>query len=549
MLANLDIWQLLGGLGLFLFSMGQIESALGNIANKSFKNFLIRNTSTPLRSIASGGITTAMLQSSSLVGLLVLAFTGAGLISLNSALGVIIGSNLGTTLTGWIVATIGFKFKIDSFALPLIAIGGLISVFAKGHKYEIGRVFVAIGLILLGLEFMKDSVSGIQDQFNLDTLIDFSSWQYVLFGTIFAAILQSSSATIIIALAALDGGIITLPSAAAIAIGADLGTTSTLVLGATNGRPNTKRVATAHVIFNLVTDVIAFILLTQLLSLIALIGITNPLYSLVAFHTLFNLLGILLFLPCLNLLAKFLEKLFVQKKIVLARYTNQITADVSSAAIIAIRKDVSYLLQRVFYQNRMGFQPNLTVPAGTLPIDDILESEFESSENFKQLYHASKLLEGEILVFATDLQVQSLEPQESIELSKLLDVMRNALHASKNIKDIKEDLINFELSRKPAIKDFTQKLHELMNNFYSVLYSLKADKSNKVLPEELQILNTQVKAWHSDLHKFIISMVHDRQIADTEASSMLNVNREILNSNQSVISCLSDYHETLILDK
>ncbi len=485
MLANFDIWQLLGGLGLFLFAMGQIESALGNIGNKSFKNFLIRNTSTPLRSIASGGLTTAMLQSSSLVGLLVLAFTGAGLISLNSALGVIIGSNLGTTLTGWIVATIGFKFKIDSFALPLIAIGGLISIFAKGHKYEIGRVFVAIGLILLGLEFMKDSVSGIQDQFNIDTLREFSSWQYLLFGTIFAAILQSSSATIIIALAALDGGIITLPSAAAIAIGADLGTTSTLVLGATNGTPNTKRVAAAHVIFNLVTDVIAFILLTHLLSFIALIGITNPLYSLVAFHTLFNFLGILLFLPCINLLAKFLEKLFIQKQIVIARYINQLTAEVSSVALVAIRKDASYLLQRVFYQNRMGFQPKLALPAGCLPLDEIHGIEFEDQDNFKQLYHASKLLEGEILLFATDLQAQSLEAYESVELNKLLDVIRNALHASKNIKDIEEDLMNFELSRKTAIKDFTQKLHELMNNFYSALYRLKANKDDKVLPEEL----------------------------------------------------------------
>ncbi|MBT8140809.1 MAG: Na/Pi symporter, partial [Gammaproteobacteria bacterium] len=295
MLSNINIWQFIGGLGLFLFAMHLIENALSTLGSKSFNNFLIRHTDKPVQSVLSGGLTTAMLQSSSLVGLLVLAFTGAGLMSLNNALGVIFGSNLGTTMTGWIVATIGFKLDLDALSLPLIALGSFFVVLSKGRKQQVGMVLASIGLLLLGLEFMKDSVSDLKTLFDINSLRDFSAIQFLLFGAVFAAVVQSSSATMIIALAALDGGIISLPSAAAVAIGADLGTTSTIVIGATNGTPNKKRVAAAHVIFNVVTDLIAFILLMPLLQFIIWIGIKNPLYSLVAFHTLFNLIGIILF--------------------------------------------------------------------------------------------------------------------------------------------------------------------------------------------------------------------------------------------------------------
>ena len=124
MFNEFNIWQVLAGLGIFLFGMSQLEEALRKIAGRSFKRFLRNNTNTRFRSILSGTITTMVLQSSSVVSLMTIAFVGAQLIPLENAIGIIMGANLGTTFTGWIVATLGFKVEIETFALPFIGIGG-----------------------------------------------------------------------------------------------------------------------------------------------------------------------------------------------------------------------------------------------------------------------------------------------------------------------------------------------------------------------------------------------------------------------------------------
>ena len=156
-----------------------------------------------------------MLQSSSVVGLMVLAFVGAGIMPLRNALGVVIGSNLGTTFTGWIVATAGFKVDVEDFALPMIAIGAMAMIALKDRMSRWGQLIVGAGLLFLGLSLMKDSVAALQTSVDLQDVADFSSWQYVIFGALFAATIQSSSATMMINLTALFSGIIDLPAAAA----------------------------------------------------------------------------------------------------------------------------------------------------------------------------------------------------------------------------------------------------------------------------------------------------------------------------------------------
>ena len=544
MLSNLDFWQLLGGLGLFLFSMEQIESSLSQLGSKSFKNFLLKNTNTPLRSVFSGGLSTALLQSSSLVGLLVLAFTGAGLMTLNNALGVIFGSNLGTTLTGWIVATIGFKLDLQSLSLPLIALGSLVTISAKGQRKQTGRIVTSIGLLLLGLEFMKSSVGGISEQIDISSMTQFSILQFLIFATFFTAIVQSSSATMILALAALNAGVITLPSAAAIAIGADLGTSSTIILGSIAGTPNKKRVALAHVIFNVTVDLLAFIFLYQLIKLIALFGIVNPLYALVAFHSIINLFGVILFLPLIRPLAKFLSGLYKTKKPVHSLYISEIAPNVSEAGVIAIHKETAHLIQRVILQNSYGFDPSISIPETTSPVDmqdNILASELS---DFMRSYDNSKLLEGEILTFATDLQLLSLNPEESTQLNQLLSAIRYAMHSSKYIKDIQANLVNFSLSNKNSIKSYSQAVNKMMTDFYSQLYLLKNNETESELTKKLTDLSSNIHLWHDQLHKNILEAIQKRAIVETEGSSLLNVNREILNSNLSLITALSNYLDT-----
>ena len=541
MLTNINLWQFFGGLGLLLFSMNQIEMSLTNIGSQSFKKFLIRNTKSPMRSVVSGCVTTAMLQSSSLVGLLALAFTGAGLIALENALGILLGSNLGTTLTGWVVATIGFKFDLESMALPIIAIGSLVSIINKERQKELGRVTVAIGLLILGLSFMKASVDSLSSQFDINTLMDFSLLQFVLFGALFAAVVQSSSATMIIALAALNANIISLPSAAAIAIGADLGTSSTIILGAINGVPNKKRVAASQVFINIITNVVALIFLFPLLRFIKFLGIHDPLFSLVAFHSLFNFISILIFLPLIKPMANVLKRLYIDKKTQLSKFINQITPTVNEAGLLAIRQETVHLLQRIILTNLSGFGPDIKVDEGQLPFDNSEAINFSAANRFMRAYKENKALEGEILIFSTDLQHLSLDVNESSELGLLLSSIREALHSSKNIKDVQANLNDFILSNKIACSQFSNAINTLMSKYYSQVFMLKANNNDLITIDELQEFSTMVRTMHTELHNKIIQDIHERRIVETEGSSMLNVNHELLNSNLALINSLNFY--------
>ena len=541
MVGEFDLWRMIAGLALFLFAMTQMESALKAIGSRSLARFLKRSTDTPLKAVGGGIVATALLQSSSVVGLMVLAFTAAGLLTLVSALGIVFGSNLGTTFTGWIVATLGFKVDIEAMLLPLVAAGGLLYVFGKGRLARVGQAVVGLGLLLLGLAFMKDSVATLADSIDIAVLANLAAWQYLLFGFVFAAVIQSSSATMIITLAALDVGIIDLPSAAAIAIGADLGTTTTVLLGAIKGSGAKRRVAVAHFIFNFVTDAIAFVFLTPLLFVVATLGISDPLYSLVAFHSLFNLMGLAIFLPVVRPFASWLERQFLRETPAEARYLPDSSPELSSAALEAVELETAYLIARVVRQNMLVFTPPLPRPPGRLPVATSADADSGPSR-FDEMYEATKRLEGEILGYATRLQSQPLEAEESERLRQLLAAVRNAVHSTKQLKDIRHNLAEFEEAPGRRVRDYLDHFFSVANSFYTELFVLRRADHTTVLMEDIVELIQQVHEWHEEMHSEIIRGVTSRRVPEEVASSLLNVNRELVNSNLSLLAAITDYH-------
>lgn len=308
----IETWKLLAGLGIFLLAMQLMENALKNLAGEKLTGFIHRNTNTPLKGVFTGTIATAILQSSSLVTLMLMAFVGAGLLSVQNSLGVIYGCNLGTTLTGWIVTLLGFNADIGIFAYPMTAIGALLYTvtYQKPKWSPLFQFITSFGLLFIGLEYMKLGMSGLTQDLNTEILKDLSVFSYFVFGFVLTALIQSSSATMLITLTALNTGIIQLYDAGAIVIGADLGTTVTALIGSIGGSRARLQTALAHFIFNLTTDSIAFALLTPLIGLsVYLIGNDQPLLNLVLFHSLFNFIGILVFLPLTKHLATFLERI------------------------------------------------------------------------------------------------------------------------------------------------------------------------------------------------------------------------------------------------
>jgi phosphate:Na+ symporter len=538
-----DLWRLLAGLGLFLFGMHVLESALQQLAGRPFKKFLRDYTAKPTRGILAGAISTAALQSSSVVSLIVLAFVGAGIISLASALGIVFGSNLGTTATGWIVATIGFKLDIEAIALPFVALGGFGIVWSRPGTRRAGfsRFAVGLGLMLMGLEFMKSGALIATSFFDPDALAGYPLIVFLGAGFLITAIIQSSSATIMITLSALYAGAITLPAAAAIAIGADLGTTITALLGALAGSNAKKRVAAAIILFNVVADAIAFVFLHPLLNFIEnVLHIKDPLFSLVAFHSLFNLIGIAVFLPLVRPLSQWLARRFKRRGDLGLRHLNADTTEVPEVAIANARKETARLIDQVAALNQatLHIEPAFTFYDSAA--DRAGVALFDENPDLDSSYVEIKQLEGAILEFALALQRHTLEPEDSARLGQIIPAIRNTVQGAKSIRDIRQDLDISRESVNDRFNAYANAFRDSTREFYEAMSDLQQADLHPLRFEVLVALKNKSEELHERLHQNIYADVTDGELSKVEISTLLNVNREIYVSNHSLTSALAD---------
>ena len=306
-----EFWLFLAGLALFLLGMSQMEHGFREMARPAIRTIMQTNTNKTRKRKQTGTLTTAILQSSSLVTLMILAFLGAGLINLGSAISVILGANLGTTVTAWIVASLGFKISVSAFAYPFIGLGTLTYLtFSKRPALSsLGLIVLGFGMLFLGLDLMKMAIEDISKTFDFSLLSEYGNWVYLLTGTILTALIQSSSATLVILLSAIHARIIGIEAGGAIIIGANIGTTVTISLGALGGKPNKKRLAFSHIIFNLTNGLLFFPFVDPCIHLVQhLLSDSGKLIQLVFFNTMLNASGIIFFYPLL-------PKLENQKKI------------------------------------------------------------------------------------------------------------------------------------------------------------------------------------------------------------------------------------------
>ena len=319
----MQIFTLLGALGMFLYGMNLMSSGLQKAAGDKLRGFLAAITSNPFKGVATGLGVTTVIQSSSATTVMVVSFVNAGLLTLTQAISVIMGANIGTTVTAWLVAWLGFKADISILAIPLMALGFLFSNSKKNQRQNIGELIVGFSLLFLGLSFMKESVPDLGET---PQVLDFvRAWSshgfgsvliFLAFGTVLTLVLQSSSATMAITLIMLSMGWIPFNMACAMVLGENIGTTITANIAASVGNTQAKRAAMSHTIFNLFGVIWALILFKPFLALVGaiieLFGLPNPaaegfvvsdptsadgtaaLYGLSMLHTLFNTINTLI---------------------------------------------------------------------------------------------------------------------------------------------------------------------------------------------------------------------------------------------------------------
>jgi phosphate:Na+ symporter len=294
----------LGGVGVFLLGMLVMTEGLKALAGARLSQWLAEATRSPWSGAATGAISTAILQSSSATTVAAVGFVGAELISFSQALGIIFGANIGTTITGWLVALVGFKLKLGVLLLPLIFAGVMMRFFGAARLAHAGYALAGFGLIFLGIDLLQQAAAAHTDLVNLD-IFPADSWhgrlKLLLIGCVITIITQSSSAGVATALVAINAGAINFEQGAALVIGMDVGTTVTAAIATVGGSVATRRTGFSHVIYNCFTAIGALLLISPFVYIweatVSSQILGNPEIALVAFHTTFNLLGALLVLP------------------------------------------------------------------------------------------------------------------------------------------------------------------------------------------------------------------------------------------------------------
>ncbi|NLZ11452.1 MAG: Na/Pi cotransporter family protein [Alcaligenaceae bacterium] len=349
------LFPFVGGIGLFLVGMMLLSEGLVAFAGPALRGALIRFTGTPFKAFMSGTLTTAIVQSSSATSVTIIGFVSAGLITFSQAVSFIIGTSLGNTATGWIVAVIGLKIKFGFYTLPLIGIGALLKLLGRGRIRELGVALAGFGMLFLGLSTLQDSMKDLSTFVDLAALPVGGYWAHIavmLFGLVLTIILQSSSAAIATTLTALHTGTINFDQAGALVIGAAIGTTVTGILVTIGATVSAKRTAVANILFNLAAGIIAIILFPALLALTKFLSQTDGLepgtVGLVLFHTLFIGLGVVIFMPFINHFARFVEKLLPEDKDDLAGNLDNSTLEVPEVALEASQRSLESIAALLF---------------------------------------------------------------------------------------------------------------------------------------------------------------------------------------------------------
>jgi phosphate:Na+ symporter len=540
---SINIWQLFAGLSLFLYGMFHLEDALRQLEGRSFKLFLKKHTKNKLSAIINGTLVTGILQSSSIVNLMVLSFVGAGMLSMRNALGVVLGANIGGTVNSWLVALLGFKVDLGNATFPIIAIAGLAMVIFKERKnyYQVSRFLFGFGLLFMGLDFMKQSMDAAIHNFNFAPYLNYPRVIFLLIGLLITSVIQTSAATVVIVLGALNASIIPLETAVSVILGAELGTTVKVAIGAIGGIAAKKRVALGNIMFNLASTLIGFLFLDFIIHIISeIFGITDSLFILVAFQSFINIVGALLFYFFLNRLGDFLEKSFEDKSQRATMYLSGYLNDAPEAALDLFEKEVDLFIQRVIYFSDKIFNPHIVSGEGTFNEhkSTIL---FKEESNLHEMYNFLKQAEGEMLIFYNQLLQSNISIENLNRLNVLINVVRSALYASKSLKDVIHDVNEFSNSSNEIKFNSFKEFQIEMNRFNQALKDI-TDKSDKTeIFSDLKLLMKMVNKEYKKEILDIYDIVSKRQLSELNISTLFNLNREVYDASKLMILAVKDF--------
>lgn len=510
-----------------------LEEALQQLAGRPFKLFLRKHTQHKLKAIGAGAVVTALLQSSSIVNLMLLAFVGSGIIQMQNGLAMMLGSNIGTTFTSWIVATVGFEFNIENFALPVTGVAGILMILLNKHSkwFQLSKFFFGFSFLFVGLNFMKTAVEAMVQQTDLSRFNEYPLLLFLLIGILITSLIQASSATIALVLAALHSNAIELQPAMAIVLGAEVGTTIKLLLASAKGIPAKKQMALGNFLMNTIISLLLVFFLNPLALFInETLGVKNHVMALVVFQTLVNIISIILFYPILNPFGKFLAARFTKNSDE-TLFIHKIKPAETELALQAMQKETDHFLQLIIAYSKHIFE---------------LKSEQKNDNEFykktpEEKYEFIKHLHGDILAFYVRMQSNNPPSEEAARFQLLISSVRNGMYAAKSLKDASHDALLLKNSSNDKKFAYYEESRNRTANFITTIGQvLSAKEAAQTNADALIALYHEIIKGYTDELSLLYKQGTIDHLSETEISTIINYNRELYTAYKSLILAVKD---------
>lgn len=551
-----DFLQLFGSLGLFLFGMKVMSDALMDLAGDRMRRILATMTSNRFLGIFTGFSITSVIQSSSATTLMVVSFANAALLTLTESISVIMGANIGTTITAWLITILGFKVSMSSIALPLVGVGFSMNFARKEQIKKWGTFIIGFSVLFIGLQFLKDAVPDIKDNPQilefLTRYTDLGYWSVLLFlliGTVLTVIIQSSSATMAITLIMTAQGWIPFELAAAMVLGENIGTTITANLAAVVGNFHAKRTARAHLIFNILGVIWMLILFYPFLRgidrLAMRTGSASPYVSAAAipvaislFHTVFNISNTFLLVWFLKPIARLVERLvpekaMPEKEIDEPKFLTQDVAKYPETLIVSLENESKYLFKNTIFE--------IVAHALSIHRDDIKGDEKikkiikRSTEDFKadveELYYTKvKKIYGEIISYATRGQsTLKLTEAQNKHISELKIANRKMVEIVRDTKELGINASKFLNSENEYVRKEYDKFRKKIAKVLRTIYHFrKSDlESKNIHYQKLLVLKEEARQAIHSANESIDRLIRDNHVTVDMGSSLVNDNDNV----------------------
>lgn len=513
-----EILTLIGSLVLFLFGMKLMSESLQKVAGNNLRRILAAMTSNRVFGVLTGMITTVAVQSSSATTVMIVSFVNAGLLSLVEAIGVIMGANVGTTVTAWLISLVGFKIDISALSLPLIGLSFPLIFSKKNSRKAWGEVLMGFALLFIGLDLLKNSVPDINS--NPDILVflqsytDFGFFSLLIFlfiGTLLTVVLQSSSAATALTLVMCYNGWIPFDMAAAMILGENVGTTITANIAALVANTSAKRAAFAHLIFNLIGVVWVLLIFSPLLRVIAdltenldgaspFVNATSIPIALSIFHTTFNVTNVLLQIWFVNSIAKFVTRIIKKKgteeEEFSLKYLYTGLLSTSELSIVQARKEIveyGILSQKMFeYVKRMYKETDEKKFKKTLAKLQKSEEKMDELE-IEIANYLTQISEGDLSIVGS---------RKIRTLLKITDNIESLADASFNLSRV----LNRKRKRKiwftPEQREDILNMFDLIDKSFNItIEALKDLQHDKVNIEEMLKIEEEINCFRDYLRK------------------------------------------------